>query len=136
MDAEIAVLSSAAAANLVTLMTSDGWAGVKTAVAGLWRRHRPDQARAVEADLDVAHSGARAALAAGDEQALADLVAEWRGRLGALLAGDAALAADLGRLVEGLCLTAGADGRVVMRATARGHGRVYQAGRDQTVNGG
>jgi hypothetical protein len=136
MDAEIAALSSGAAATLVTLMTTDGWDGAKAALAGLWRRHHPDQASAVEADLNVAHASARAADAAGDEQALAELVAEWRGRLSALLAGDAALAAELRRLVEDLHLTAGADGRVVMRATARGHGRVYQAGRDQTVNGG
>ena len=136
MDAEIAALSSGAAATLVTLMTTDGWDGAKTALAGLWRRHHPDQAKAVEVDLDVAHASARAAHAAGDEQALADLVVEWRGRLSALLAGDAVLATELRRLIEDLRLTAGADGRVVMRAAARGHGRVYQAGRDQTVNGG
>lgn len=135
MDFEIAALSSTAAATLVTLMTTDGWDGAKTALTGLWRRHRPDQARAVEADLDVAHVSARAAVAAGDEQALAELAAEWRGRLSALLAGDAVLAAEVRRLVEDLRLAAGAEGRVVMRATARGHGRVYQAGRDQTVNG-
>jgi hypothetical protein len=136
MGAEIAALSSAAAATLVTLMTTDGWEGAKKAFAGLWRCHHPDQARAIEADLDVAHESARAALASGDEQALADLVAEWRGRLSALLAGEAALAIELSRLIEGLHLNAGADSRVVMRVTARGHGRAYQAGRDQTVNGG
>jgi hypothetical protein len=136
LDAEIAALSSAAAATLVTLMTTDGWDGAKKALAGLWRRRHPDQAQAVEADLDVAHADARAALAAGDEQALADLVAEWRARLSALLAGDAALATELRRLIEDLRLTAGGAGRVVMRATARDQSRVYQAGRDQTVNGG
>ena len=117
-------------------MTTDGWDGAKKALAGLWRRRHPDQAQAVEADLDVAHADARAALAAGDEQALADLVAEWRARLSALLAGDAALATELRRLIEDLRLTAGGAGRVVMRATARDQSRVYQAGRDQTVNGG
>lgn len=136
MDAEMAALSSSVAATLVTLMTTDGWEGAKSALAGLWRRHRPEQARAVEVELDAAHANVQVAVAAGDEQALAELVAEWRGRLSALLAQDTALAAELGRLVEDLRVTAGADGRVVMKATARGHGKVYQAGRDLTVNGG
>jgi len=52
VDGDLAVLCSAAATTLVTLMTTDSWERVKAGFAGLWRRVHPGQAAAVEADLE------------------------------------------------------------------------------------
>ena len=136
MDSGLAVLLSAAATTLVTSMTTDSWEQVKTAFMRLWRR--PEQAKAVSADLDDARSDVVAARSAGDEQAETDLVTEWQSRLGRLVAGDEELQEALRRFAgQFRHLLDGHDrtGHVVMRAEVHGPGRVNQAGHDQTVIG-
>ncbi len=137
MDADLAVLWSAAATTLVTLMTTDSWGRVKVGFAGLWRRTRPGQAEAVEADLESARAAAVAARRDGDEEALAELAAEWRSRLRRLADSDEELQAEVRRLVEEFrpLLPGGQSGPVVMVARASGGSRINQAGRDQTVTG-
>lgn len=88
MDGELAVLWSAAATTLVTLMTTDSWERVKAGFAGLWRHASPGQAAAVEADLEAARTTAVAARRGGDEEAVAELAAEWRSRLRRLAGPD------------------------------------------------
>ena len=137
MDGDLAVLWSAAATTLVTLMTTDSWVRVKAGFAGLWRRARPGQAGAVEADLESARAAVVAARRDEDEEAVAELAAEWRSRLRRLADADEVLQAEVRRLVEEFrpLLPGGPAGPVVMVARASGGSRVNQAGRDQTVTG-
>jgi hypothetical protein len=137
VDAELAALWSAAATTLVTLMTTDSWERVKAAFAGLWRRAHPEQASGVEADLELARAAAVAARGVGDEEAVAELAAEWRSRLRRLAGSDEALQGEVRRLVEEFrpLVPGGPAGPVVMVARASGGSRVNQAGRDQTVKG-
>ncbi len=74
----------------------------------------------------------------GDEEAVAELAAEWRSRLRRLAGADEELQAEVRRLVEEFrpLLAGGPAGPVVMVARASGGSRVNQAGRDQTVTGG
>jgi hypothetical protein len=55
MDTELAVLASSAATTIVTLMATDAWDQVKAKVGALWRRFRPAQADAIEAELTRGH---------------------------------------------------------------------------------
>jgi len=78
---------------------------------------------------------------ARDEEAESDLVAAWGARLSALLWEDPALVGELRRLIdeEIAPLLRHEDGARIatqeFRAEASGHGRVYQAGRDQNIHG-
>jgi hypothetical protein len=137
VDGDLAALWSTAATTLVTLMTTDSWKRVKVGFAGLWRRARLGEARAVEADLEAARAAAVAARRDGDEEAMAELAAEWRSRLRRLAGSDEVLRAEVWRLVEDFrpLLSGGPADPVVMIARASGGSRVNQAGRDQTVTG-
>lgn len=98
MDAQLVALATAGGTTLVTLMATDAWQRAKSGVGALWRKVRPEKADVIEAELvDV-----RAELTSGDEpdQALvAELTAEWQGRLRRLLAAEPAAADELRRLV-------------------------------------
>ena len=119
-------------------MTTEGWDRAKAAIVALWRRVHPERAEAVDSELAAARCEVLAASDAQDEQAELDLVGEWRSRLGRLVAADPQLQQELRRFVEEFgpaVAEAGATriGPVTMQAKATGHGRVYQAGRDQKV---
>jgi hypothetical protein len=136
MDANLAALSSAVATTLVKSMTTDSWEQVKAALVKLWHRQHPEQADAVSADLTASRSGIVAAQAAGDEQAEADLLAEWRSRLRRLVGDDEQLQDELRRFTEEfrhLLSEPRGVSQVVMRAEVHGSGRVNQAGHDQAV---
>ena len=137
MDADLAALWSTAATTLVTLMTTESWGRIKVGFTGLWRRAHPSQVAVVEADLESARAAAVAARRDGDEEAVAELAAEWRSRLRRLANSDEVLQAEVRRLVEEFrpLLPGGPAGPVVMVARASGGSRVNQAGRDQTVTG-
>ena len=139
MDSELITLASTGAATLVGLMATDGWAEAKTAVGSLWRRAQPDRAAAVEAELGEARSSLLAARSAGNEQVAATLVLYWQDRLRRLLAGFPEIAAELRRVVRdeltpALATATEVRPTVEMHAQASGHGRMYQAGRDQHIN--
>jgi hypothetical protein len=138
VDAGLVALSSAAATTLVTSMTTDSWEQVKAALVKLWALRHPGHAKAVAAELTAARSGVVAARAAADEQAEADLLAEWRSRLRRLIADDTQLQDELRRFTEefrDLLSEHRGVSKTVLRAEVHGSGRVYQAGRDQTVIG-
>ncbi|WP_344571025.1 hypothetical protein [Kitasatospora viridis] len=133
MDPELMSLVTTAASTLVGRLATDGWEQVTRLVGTWWRRVRPEQAEGVEADL----AETRESLAAGSDPQ--ELVAEWRGQLKGLLRSDPQLAEELRALVQELQpeqLQQETGGtRIEMRAEASGHGTVYQAGRDQHING-
>ena len=132
MDAELAVVASSAATTIVTLMATDAWGQVKEKVGALWRRFRPEQADAVEAELDRA----RLEIAAADETVGLAISREWESRLLRLLAADAEVAAELSRVVAELRqIPAGKSvrGDVRQSATASRQSTVIQIGGDGTI---
>jgi hypothetical protein len=132
MDPDLSGLIAVAAKTLVESMTTDGWEQVKALFVRLWQHGQPGSAEAVGAELDLARADSAAARAAGDEQAEADILGEWRSRLGRLIRENEELQAELRRIVEEHDENRGAS-QVVLKATVHGSGRINQAGHDQTV---
>ncbi|NYI03587.1 hypothetical protein [Allostreptomyces psammosilenae] len=137
----VAGLASAASTALVAAMVTDGWQRATGSIAGLWRRARPEQAEVVEAELVETREEMVRAREAGEdvEEARQEAVDEWQGRLRRLLRQHPELAAELRRVLDEeinplLPGPTSAGAGVVMHAEARDHGRIYMAGRDQTIN--
>lgn len=134
MDSEITSLAHSGAATLVTLMATEAWQIARERLVSLWRAVQPHNADAVGADLDAGRAEVAAASVAGDQQVLDDVRAEWRSRLRRLLAVCPEAATELRRLLDDVGGWAStADVAIAQRATASGHARVYQAGRDQHI---
>jgi hypothetical protein len=133
-------LALAAASALVSVLATEGWQDGRRAVVALWRRARPEQAPAVEADLGEARTELLAAREAGDEQAEEALVVEWRQRLRRLAAADPEAARELRRIVDEeltpLLPPAGRRITVNQNATVSGIGSVNQAGHNLRIGRG
>jgi hypothetical protein len=97
--AEVAALASSGAGTLVTLMVTDGWAQAKEKFARVLGRRRGD-AQAVAVELEESRAQLTQAQAQGDEQAAADVAAEWRSRLRRLLLEDPETGTLLKELLE------------------------------------
>ncbi|MFE5944165.1 hypothetical protein [Streptomyces sp. NPDC056480] len=133
MDAELAVLAGTAGTTLVTLLTTEAWQRVSDGVASLWRRAEPERAEAISAELEVTRADLLAARDGGDEESGRELGAEWQGRIRRLLVTHPEEAAALRRLMDELQPPTPDVPSVTQHATASGHARVYQAGRDQYI---
>lgn len=141
MDPELTALTSTAATTVVQLLATAAWEQARSAVGGLWRRVYPERTQTVQAELDETRTEVLAARQTGDEQVEQALVGEWHGRLRRLVAADPQLAEDLRRMVSQLQSVL-ADAvppqvtTITMQATASGHSRVQQAGRDLHISMG
>ncbi|MDP4510288.1 hypothetical protein [Nonomuraea turcica] len=130
----------AAGTALVTAMATDAWQSARTGVVALWRKVRPEQAEAVEAELVEVRGQVLEARRDSDADTEQALAGAWQMRLQQLLRADPSLAAEIQRVLDEVLTPAlePADqariGSLVMKAKASGHGRTYQAGRDQTIN--
>ncbi|WNI18143.1 hypothetical protein [Actinacidiphila sp. ITFR-21] len=135
MEPEIAALAASASTTLVTLLATEVWQRVREGAVALWSRASPERAEAVGAELDVSRADLLAARAAGDMESERELHAEWQGRLRRLMAAEPTAVEDLLRFMNELGSLAPAPSapRIQLRASASGHGRVYQAGRDQHI---
>jgi lipase chaperone LimK len=133
-------LVMAAGKALVGTMATDAWQQARSAMVSLWRRVHPDHVPAIEAELAAVRTEVLSARKSGDEQAVDALSADWQRRLRRLLQDNP----ELGELLQQVLdedltpLLPAVDqrriGTIEMRASASGHGRVYQAGGDQTIN--
>lgn len=133
MDAD---LVTTAATTLVEKLASEAWQSVVAAIGGLWRRTRPDRGEAVEAEAAEARAEVLRALGEEDDEAVADLVGEWRSRLRRLLADDPGAEDELRRLVgDWSAGGSSSDNRITMKVRASGHSRVTLAGRDVHITG-
>ena len=137
MDPEITALAGSAGTTMVTLMATDAWQRARDGMVALWRRVHPDRADAVRAELDATRSDLLAARGAGDSLSEEELRGEWQGRLRRLLIAEPQIADELRRLLDELSPpgqdTPAPGTQVRLQARASGHGRVYQAGRDQHI---
>ncbi|WP_079104871.1 hypothetical protein [Streptomyces prasinopilosus] len=138
MDPQIVALAGTAGTTIVGLMVTDVWQRTRDGVIALWRRAQPERAETVTLQLEETRSLALAAREDGDEATESELQAEWQGRIRRLLAAHPAVADELQALLDELKSSVDTSDqntiqRLHMRANATGHGRVYQAGRDQNI---
>lgn len=82
---------------VVKLMATDVWSGAKSVVVGWWRRHHPEQADQVGADLDQLHDDVVDAEI--DDETREAYAGSWRIRLRQLIATNPELAEELRRLL-------------------------------------
>ncbi|MEV5970124.1 hypothetical protein [Streptomyces sp. NPDC051921] len=135
---ELAGLASVAAARLIDLLATDGWATAKAAVLSLWRSAHPER---VEEELDDARGELLQARQAGDGRELQGLlVAEWQARIVRLLAARPDAVDELRALFGEEPHTAGTQDRQITGSmTLEAHvtgGNAFLAGRDMTVTRG
>ncbi|MFF0746715.1 hypothetical protein ACFYVL_40635 [Streptomyces sp. NPDC004111] len=140
MDAAMDPMVIAAGTALVGAMATEAWQQARRATVALWRRVRPEQAEDVDTDLVRARTQVLAARRAQDADGEGVLVADWQLRLHRLLRENPSLVAELQRLLDEELtppLPVGEQeriGSIVLKGHATGHGRIYQAGRDQHIN--
>lgn len=132
-------LASAAAARLIDLLATDGWAAIKASVLSLWRHSHPER---VEAELAEARGELVQATQAGDSVELQGLlVAEWQARLARLIAARPDITDELRALLLNVPRDAGSTGQqatasMTLEAQVSGGGDAYMAGRDMTITKG
>jgi hypothetical protein len=134
----------AAATAIVSSMATGAWQQARSAVSQLWRRMHPERVAAIDGELAEVRSEVLAAREAGDESAEQDLVDEWALKLRRLLtageSSDPGMRDELQRVLDEELrplLPPSEQARVTqitMTAHASGHGRIYQAGRDQHIS--
>ncbi|MBL1090499.1 hypothetical protein ACWCXK_36970 [Streptomyces sp. NPDC001739] len=135
---ELAGLASAAAARLIDLLTTDGWAAVKSSVLSLWRSAHPER---IEEELTDARGELLQAQQTGDGQELQGLlVAEWQARIIRLMAARPDAVNELRALFGEEPRAAGTPeqqitGSMTLEAHVSG-GDAFLAGRDMTVTRG
>ncbi|WP_030416616.1 hypothetical protein [Streptomyces sp. NRRL S-1448] len=135
---ELAGLASAAAARLIDLLTTDGWAAVKSSVLSLWRSAHPER---IEEELADARGELLQAQQTGDGQELQGLlVAEWQARIIRLMAARPDAVDELRALFgEELRAVGTPEQQITGSMTLEAHvsgGDAFLAGRDMTVTRG
>jgi hypothetical protein len=126
MDPDYTALAAAAATAVVTAMAKEGWEGVRSAVARLWRKGEHPQTEQIVAELERSRQEL-----VGTESSLVpltsdELVAEWKGKLRRLLVLHPELADEVAAI-----LGTGQQGGVQFGDVSHhGTGDVNQAGRD------
>ncbi|MDX3108777.1 hypothetical protein [Nonomuraea angiospora] len=130
----------AAGTALVTAMATDAWQSARDGAVALWRKVRPEQAEVVEAELVEVREQVLEARRDGDVDTEQALAGTWQVRLQQLLRAEPSLAGEIQRVLDEVLTPALQPaeqeriGTLVMKAKASGHGRIYQAGRDQTIH--
>ncbi|MGW9428744.1 hypothetical protein ACWHA1_12360 [Streptomyces decoyicus] len=132
MDAAALALVTASANSLVSLMTSEVWAQVKSGVSALFRRGRKCNVVAIEDELDESARELRLSLENDDCETQEELRQQWRGKLRRLILEDPELVAELRSLQDEWSSLEARKGNTIptihQNATARDGGRVYQQG--------
>lgn len=126
---------------LVGAVATDAWQQAKDAVAGLWRRARPQQAASIDTELDSLREEILQARRDGDADTEHALEGAWQVKMHQLLRQDPALAAELQRILDtvltpALAETDQARVQTIITGTASGTAHLTQAGRDVINIGG
>ncbi|WP_406212135.1 hypothetical protein [Streptomyces canus] len=135
---ELAGLASVAAARLIDLLATDGWAAVKSSVLSLWRSAHPER---VEEELTDVRGELLQERRTGDGQELQGLlVAEWQARIIRLMATRPDAVDELRSLLGGELRAAETpEQQITGSMTLEAHvtsGDAFLAGRDMTVTRG
>ncbi|MFJ8547010.1 hypothetical protein ACIRFH_34575 [Streptomyces sp. NPDC093586] len=135
---ELAGLASVAAARLIDLLATDGWAAVKSSVLSLWRSAHPER---VEEELTDTRGELLQAQQTGEGEELQGLlVAEWQARIIRLMATRPGAVDELRALFGEEPRSAGTTGQQITGSmTLEAHvsgGDAFLAGRDMTVTRG
>lgn len=138
LSVELAGLASVAAARLIDLLATDGWAAAKSSVLSLWRSAHPER---VEEELVDARGELLQAQQTGDGQELQGLlVAEWQARIIRLMATRPDAVDELRALLgEELRAAETPQQQITGSITLEAHvsdGDAFLAGRDMTVTRG
>ncbi|MEU6822852.1 hypothetical protein ABZ921_19670 [Streptomyces atriruber] len=136
MDPYLLTLAGTAGTSVVTLLVTDGWQQTKDGVVALWRRFQPEAADDVDRELEASRRTALEAAEGDGHGATARLEGHWCARAMTLLSEHPQAAVELEALLTRLARENGTqqvDGGIHMQARATGHGRVYQAARDQHI---
>ncbi|OIK26725.1 hypothetical protein [Streptomyces malaysiense] len=134
MDPEVTSLAQSAGTTLITLMATDAWHRTRDGLTQLWRRMQPERAETVAAELEAGREDVLAAMVANDQETLNELRLQWQGLVRRLIVARPAAVGELRALLAELDPDGTACRPVTQRATASGHARVYQAGRDQHIS--
>ncbi|MCY0955247.1 hypothetical protein [Streptomyces sp. H27-S2] len=135
MDAQLVALAAGGASALVGAMVTDAWGQARDQAVGLWRRHRPAQADAVDAEL-VSSQEELVAGTESEELLRARMEGRWQGRLERLLeeaAEDSETAADLRTTADVIAGLAAASGTGSVVQNVRAGRDSYTAARDLTI---
>ncbi|MFI1399813.1 hypothetical protein [Streptomyces sp. NPDC020681] len=130
MEAELVSLAAAGATALVQGMVTDGWGSVRDRVVRFFARESADS-EIVGAYLDESRAELAEAQQAQDEEAAADIQAEWRSRMRRTLRADPQAAAELRALLDELAPGDSHTPTVNVHNTISGgtqHGPVIQTG--------
>jgi hypothetical protein len=120
LDSELAALAATAGTTLVALMTTDAWQQARSVVTDFWKRHRPEAAGAIGADLDEAREAVTAS-AGGSWPGM--VASEWSSRLARAVPADGDPRGALGSLIDQLAaLSGGSAGPSSVSITAVTHG--------------
>jgi hypothetical protein len=151
----LAAVAAAGGIALVEAMTTDTWTSAKREFARLMGRGTQERQEVAERRLERSRQELAGRSGAELERVRAAQEAAWRLRLSDLLEDDPAAEAELRVLVATFGASVSASGQrsiaiggdnsgiassgdhatnVQLRAEASGTGRVYQAGRDQSIN--
>ncbi|MFJ2740537.1 hypothetical protein ACIO3O_12790 [Streptomyces sp. NPDC087440] len=135
MDPQIVAIAGTAGTAIVTAMATDSWERAREGVVTVWRRFRPEAADTVVQDFDSARDTLADALRDEDHQTESALVSAWQGHALSLLLAQPGAAEAIRELSDVLCAEAAREDRprISLHASATGHGRIYQAGRDQQI---
>ncbi|MEV7277253.1 hypothetical protein [Streptomyces sp. NPDC093111] len=138
MEDELTAFSLTAGARLVAVMTTDAHPRALQAVLEQWRRIRPAEADILLEQLEDSRAALMDARARGIVRREGELGAWWQERLTWLFSTDprAVGALHLALTRKTTEATSQVDvraGSIRMAGRARGHARVFQAGRDQHI---
>jgi hypothetical protein len=131
-------LLETAGTTLVAVMATDAWQSTRDGVVALWRRMNPARADGVETSLAETRADVVLAREQGDTAAEEALALQWQGRLLQFLTAHPDATEELDRVLRDARAQLPASEQTVigtmrLEARASGHGRVYQAGRDQHI---
>ncbi|GLF98569.1 hypothetical protein [Streptomyces yaizuensis] len=130
MEAELVALATAGAAALVQQMVQESWGPARERLARFFSRGAADP-DTVTAELETSRAELLEAQEEQDEEAAADVLAEWRVRMRRTLRDDPEAAAELRTLLEEIAPAGAAGTTTVVHNTISGgtqHGTVIQAG--------
>ncbi|MWA08334.1 hypothetical protein [Streptomyces sp. BA2] len=135
MDPQIVAVAGTAGTAIVSAMATDGWQRARDSVVALWQRFRPESADSIHENFEENRRLLVNSLQAGDEHTHAALVAAWNGYLLGLLVAQPQALDALRQLNAALGQekTSSAHPSLNITAHASGNGRVFQAGRDQSI---